>query len=367
MNKKILLGCTAAVLLLALLQVPIQQRRVLSYGVDTYSAHRPLSGKRMIQQYISTQHTVTGIGSILVDLRRSNQLTPVAVEVTDNSSGELLVSAEISASAIRDDQFAYTRFPDMPIAKNRDIRILFTAQSATGANPIGLRIDPKNNDISLALIERMPVWRAVVTMVQNKGDAWGVVFLALIASLLLALPVFVPHQKKWWLTGLGIIVLGTFWIRAATVPHFGGVSGGDAYNYLSISQTLSAWKNPFENTKRLPGYPLLLTPFYASGSFDDQDVMRYTQIIASISGVFLIAGIARTLNLSWPTAITASAILAFQKDYYWTSLRPEPYSLYTALLLACLLFFFKAYSQHKTWIYVVFGLCLGYGAMVRQE
>ncbi|HLC49629.1 MAG TPA: glycosyltransferase family 39 protein [Candidatus Andersenbacteria bacterium] len=367
MHKRAYFIMAGITLLIGSLFIQVRQNRILSYGVDSYNAHHILYADKTETERIIKNGPIFKIGAILVNLRKSNTPTDVTVEVINTSTKQTIATQIIPKESIMDDTFSYASFEHQPIAGGHDIEIRFSARDATSKNPTGLRFDPKENIAAIALQERVPVWKFALIVVQNKATNWKLVCIAIIASLFLAASTLLPHTKKMWLIAFGIIVIAAFASRAFVVPHFGGVSGGDAYNYLSISQTISKFQNPFANTKRLPGYPLILTPFYVSGVFNDQEVMRYIQIIASILGIILIAAIARILHLSWPTALTASAILAFQKDYFWTSLRPEPYTLYTALLLASLFFFLKAYTQNKIWIYVAFGLCLGYGAMVRQE
>ncbi len=367
MNKKLYVGSIAALVVLGALQIPVRQNRVLSYGVDAYTAHQPIYGTRTAIQTLHTTDTTIGLGAILVDLRRSKNLTDVTVDIKDASTKEVLLSERIAKEMIRDDEFAYTSFTDIPINKAQNIEITLSAPSATSKNPVGLRLDPEQHTAALALAERVPLWKFIVTSIQNQGNKWTYVSIALVTSLIIASAAFLPFSKRTWLIVLGLVAVAALGIRIVIIPTFGGVSGGDAYNYLSISDAIKEGYNPFANTKRLPGYPLLLTPFYASGMFDDQHVMRYMQSVSSIVGIILVAGIARALSLSWPTALLASAILAFQKDYFFTSTRPEPYTLYTALLLASLFFFIQSYKDKKIWTYLAFGLSLGYGAMVRQE
>lgn len=151
------------------------------------------------------------------------------------------------------------------------------------------------------------------------------------------------------------------------INQFGGVSGGDAYNYLFITQSLISGDNPFENTKRLPGYPLTLAPFMLSEKIDIEYTMRAIQIAASIWAVAMVTLITRSLKLPWVVAICASAILTFQKDFFWTSMRPEPYTLYTALLLTAVWLFIEIQNKPTYWRYIVFGITIGYAAMTRQE
>lgn len=367
MNKKLPFLIGGGLCILAILLLPVHQKRVLSYGIDAYTAHYPLYGSTTSSQTLTTDAHTTGIGAILVDLRRSHRPTDVTVTITNADDGQVLASQTISKESIRDDEFAYADFSDTPIASNTPITIQFSAPEATNQNLLGLRFEPKENTLALSLVERVLVWEFIQTTFHNKGEKWMYLIYAIAGSLVCALAALLPYSKKSWIVILLVIVLSGLLVRTSIIPLFGGVSGGDAYNYLSISRSVTEFANPFANTKRLPGYPLLLAPFTKAGTFDDQRVMRYMQTIASLWAVIAVAFIARALKLSWPVAILASAILAFQKDFYYTSMRPEPYSIYTALLLTAILFFIHSYESKKIWPRIIFGLCLGYGAMVRQE
>ncbi len=367
MNKKLYFSIGGILLLILASHISARQYRVLSYGVDAYNAHYAIHGKRTASQVFTTKNTVVGIGAILVDMRRSNKLTDVVVTIKNTATNEHIATNKISKAHLQDDQFAYTPFGDTVIPPGNTIEVTFSAPDATSKNPIGLRFDPEKDALAIALIERAPIWKYFVTTIQNERESWYYVAIALLATCIIGLPVLFPKQKKLLLGVIAILLLSALLIRVAIIPQFGGVSGGDPYNYLFISQTISKLENPFANTKRLPGYPLILAPFLSSGMFDDQRVMRTIQTVASIVGIAFLMGIVRLLQLSWPVALGASTILAFQKDFFFTSTRPEPYTLYTALLLASLFLFFYSYTKKHSWIYVTFGFALGYGAMVRQE
>jgi hypothetical protein len=173
-------------------------------------------------------------------------------------------------------------------------------------------------------------------------------------------------SMKWWIL-LGCIALLSLGARLWVIPQLGGVSGGDAYNYLFIAKSITIGENPFTNTKRLPGYPILLTPIITAGTFDEEYVMRAMQAVAGIWGIWMVALLARSMKLPWQVAIVAATTLAFQKDYFWTSMRPEPYTLYTALLLTALYLFIEGYKQPSWKRHVLFGIFIGYAAFTRQE
>ncbi len=92
-----------------------------------------------------------------------------------------------------------------------------------------------------------------------------------------------------------IAILGLL-CRIWVANQFSGVSGGDAYNYLSITQSILAGDNPFDNTKRLPGYPLLLVPFVLTEKVDIEYTMRLIQIVASVWIVAMVTLLVKSKN-----------------------------------------------------------------------
>ena len=347
---------------------PIYQTRVVSYGIDAYSSHKPIFGNRSEKFSIKTASHTRSIGVILVNMRRSESLTDVSVRITNTETGKTIAEKTIPKEEIKDDAFAFANLEDTAIPADTDIQIELSAPDATNQNPIGMRFGEKNIEPALALKERVPLWNAILTIGKNRASDWKHVGIAAAASWLVALPVLMgKNKKRYYLIALGIIIAAGLYSRFWVTSGFGGVSGGDAYNYLAISTALSEFQNPFESAKRLPGYPLLLVPILVSGAFDEQFVMRSIQIIASMWAAVALAALARSLKISWPAAIASSAILAFQKDYFWTSTRPEPYALYAALLITALWLYVRIYQKAPAYYSVLFGIVLGYSAMVRQE
>lgn len=367
MNKRLTVLSIGAILVVIVLLIPVHQRRIVSLGTDSFTSHYPLFGARTLQHQMKTQDTTIGFGTILVDLYKKRALSDVGVDIVDTSTGAQLVSGAILASAIQDDSFATIEFPEASIAKNTDITITLAAPNATNQNPIGVRLDNETKDISLSVIEYVPAYKALSTLVVNREREWTTVLPAIGIALGIAIAIWAPGKRLKWILAIACIALLTFSTRIWTIQQFGGVSGGDAYNYLSITQSILRLENPFENTKRLPGYPLLLTPFVAAGTFNEQTAMRVMSTVASIGILGATVALARTLSLSWPTAIASVAILAFQKDFFWTSMRPEPYSIYSALLILSLTLFLQSYKKSSLYIQILFGFVLGYAAMTRQE
>lgn len=160
-----------------------------------------------------------------------------------------------------------------------------------------------------------------------------------------------------------VLVILAVLTRYHTVRQMGGVSGGDPYNYLSIAEKISKLQNPFDEQKRLPGYPLLLVPALLT-PLDDIRYMQSISILSAAGILIILALLIKQLGLPWPIQIVAPLILSWQKDFFVISLRPEPYTLYAFLLLLSLWLFFIARTVRTQ---IIFGVVLGYAAMTRQE
>ena len=356
------------IVLVGVFFIPVIQHRVVSYGIDSYVTHAPLFTGHTASQAFTTQSNIVGLGTILVNLYHAKQLASVTVNIVNTASNTLLVSKTILPIDIHDDQFAYINFPKTPIPAHTPIKIEYSSPDATIKNPVGVRFGSNKEDVSLALVEKVPVWRAILTVAHNRQNDWQYVAPIGLFALFICLPALFPMKKGiMWRIALTISCITAYCIMLWIIPQFGGASGGDPYNYLSITQALQHGENPFINSKRLPGYPLLLVPPFASGLFDDQLVMRITTSTFGIIGAIFLVLIARSVTSSWLIGLASAIILLFQKDYVWTAMRPEPYAVYTALLLASVYLFLESYKKNRLYIFILFGACLGYAAMTRQE
>ncbi|MEO6077289.1 MAG: glycosyltransferase family 39 protein, partial [Candidatus Andersenbacteria bacterium] len=357
-----------ALVCIALFFIPVIQHRIVSPGIDSYVTHAPLFTGHIAEEQFTTHSKIIGIGTILVNLYHAKQLSDVHVTIFNTTTHEVIVSQIISPQDIHDDTFVYSNFKNTPIPANTAITVQYSAPSSTIKNPVGIRFGKTKSDLSLALVERVPVWKALLTIAHNRQHDWMYVAPFAGIALLLCLAVFNPFKKQYiYYIALGIALCCSYVIMLWIVPQFGGASGGDPYNYLSITQTIQHGQNPFLNSKRLLGYPILLVPTFASGLFDDQLVMRIMTSSFGIIAIIFLALIARQITSSWLVALASAIILAFQKDFIWTAMRPEPYAVYTALLCISLFLFFTCYKKQKVWIYILFGFFLGWSAMTRQE
>lgn len=377
-----------AALLVALALYPVSQARLISAGVDAYQNHIPLFGNRTISQTIDSPYPITGIGVIAVNMRHAETIPDVTVELYSPTEKKMIAVTSIPASSITDDRFARLRFSE-PIMTQGLLEVRLRAEEATRENPIGIRIDPnasisphtrtelglpKPGSMAIEVFERVPTWQAILTAMGRHQNTWsktvGAILLtsiAVICGMLLPLPKWNPKTKRIYkivaLTTLALIALIS---RLMIAPEFSGVSGGDPYNYLLIARSLSHFENPFnEGEKRLPGYPLILAPSVLSSHIDHHLLMRIVSSLSATGIVILIALLAKNIGLAWPVQFIAPLLIVWQKDFLATSLRPEPYTFFTLLLLATLVLFTQ--KKQSMWQEIVFGILLGWAAITRQE
>lgn len=370
MNKYGWGAVLAAIVLLLITSIwPVQQERIITRGTDNFASHYPLFGERTYKQDVVLQGKLSGAGAIVVNLRHAASLAPVKVAVLDKNSREVQTGI-IPEAAIQDDTFAKTHW-STPVARSGDrITLVFTAPEAKNTNAIGMRFEADTKTLAVSVDEKVPLAQSILTAIQNSRN-YRVILLSIAASLLLVLIVIIPlrlslslPQRQWYIVAcLSLLVISAIVCRLLVLQHFKGVSGGDPYNYLFITKSLSEGINPFEGVKRLPGYPLLLLPAFLT-SLDDVWFMQFVSIVSAGGVLVALFFLARTLKLPWPIQILAPTLLAFQKDFFWTSLRPEPYTLYAFLLLLSLVLFFHL---RRHWAQLLFGVVLGYAAMTRQE
>jgi len=371
--------------LLLILLIPTSHHNVYSDGVDSYKTHYPLFGTRMISERLTLQRPITGVGVVAVDMLRTNRLTDIEYEVISLENHQPLAAGQIGSDQIIDDQFARVIFDNPVTAAN--VELVFRAPGATAQNPIGIRFDPSRNisgvirlengqqapgTWAIEVTENRPLWEMFrLSLNRRQNQLWQIAASSGSAILL----AFLSLQPGWRsqpprirrAIQLGIVVCLAALALNSRLYHISqlkGVSGGDPYNYLFITKNITEFKNPLQHSKRLPGYPLLLTPVYLANNIDDQKAMIVISSIFAAGSLILVSILARVCGLAWPVQLFTPAILAWQKDFYWTSIRPEPYTIFGFLLLACLILFIS--HRHK-WQQYLFGVCLGYAAMTRQE
>lgn len=363
--------------------LPIKAWHIVSPGLDAYRAHTPLFAQRTVSQTLQAAYPITGLAFIMVDYQHANQPTDVTVTVSDST---MIATGIIPAPDIHDDMFARVVF-DKPLSAQGTVTIELQAPQATKETMVAVRFDPEHTDLSqprteygvyktgmyaLQVQEKLPLWRYLVNLFHTNEQRWYYIATATGAVLLAVALAFrlgwqsIPHQyhRPMEYAVLGLLLIVAAWSRLSIIPHLGGASGGDPYNYLFITKSIVQGENPLSGEKRLPGFPLLLVPSFLNQHNDDVAAMRIISILSAAGSLWMLSLLAKNLHLPWSIQLLAPAALAWQKDFFWTSLRPEPYTFFTFLLLTALVL---VLSARQPWQQILYGLVLGYAAMTRQE
>lgn len=367
--------------------INIQDQVRLTEGIDAYEFHRPVFGKHIQSQDITLDNPIEGVGVILVNLRRAAVISDATLTISVPDTDEIIGIFNIPSSHIQDDEYATVLFPGPVGSSGQRLRLALSAPDATATNPLAVRFHPDDvyregrswtnttatsGDLAVLLVERVPVWHyAIRNIAEHSVVVWQWAAVVTAALAIAGLGLADRRWQHWpkrrrlaieWAI-IAIIALLGMGARLATLPAFHGVSGGDPYNYLTITQQLVKGESPFAGQKRLPGYPLLLIPAYLT-DIDDQWWMRLIAIVSAAGVTVSLPLLARQLGLPWSVQIASAAVITFQKDFWWNSFRPEPYTLYAFLLVLSLAMFVRF---RASWQVYLCGILLGYAAMTRQE
>lgn len=380
-KKHLIVLIFVGLVIISALFIPLRQVRVVSLGVDSFATHRVIPKNGWLEQEVTLQGTLTDVGAIIVPLKANGKGSDVTVRISDMSD-RILAQAIIDGNTIKDDTFALAHLHEPVGVASQNVKIQFQSSDSNNTGNLGLRFDPNNGTrlengqnrtgtYAIELIENVQTFRSITMSLFFHQDRFVKLILVLAITLLIWATVYfrdiwsisTNHERKYQIAALLFLALIAFASRITVLNHLGGVSGGDAYNYLDISKSLAHGENPF-TSKRLPGYPALLIPSLVSPQGDPIYTMRILQILSAVGIILLLPTLAIRLGLPWGTGFLASVLLTISKDFFITSLRPEPYTFYGLLLLATIILYL---SHEKLWQRLLFGFLLGYTAMTRQE
>lgn len=357
----------------------------ITVGIDAYKYHAPIFRSHTQSQTLEVSQPLEALGALIVPLRREGEVPPITVTFTNANTRETLQTQTIPGSALQDDTFAFIKLTPS-IQADTPIKVTFSAPTAKATTALGIRFHPDNvydqgerffdekpthGDLALSLEKKLPLWQIALKIAHYNATKTTIILQAFAIAIVLAL---LANQIGWSARSplvrrrmeygiIAILITLTIGSRLPTLSYLGGVSGGDPYNYLLITHALSQFDNPFEGTKRLPGFPALIMPAYLT-SLDDITWMRLINIVSAGGIVGMTMLLVRRLRLSWAVQLFAGALLAVQKDFFWISLRPEAYTFYAFLLVVSLVLFFSLTTWPRR---LAFGLVLGYAALTRQE
>lgn len=367
MNKKywLLAGAVvavAAVLCLVRISVPY----VVTPGTDRYKAHWPIFGDRKVNQAITVPGGTEGLGFVIVNLRRATDPPAVRIRIRGEHE-ELIAERVVPGREIKDDQFTWVAFPVRGQAGEKMTAEMASPEAGIEA-AMGVRFEEEGEQpLALAVKQRMLLIQFLMRQASsnNRAQTAGIGLAAAAAVAALSAASEMKRKCQVWITAaiFAAIILAGLGVRLWALSHLYGVSGGDPYNYLAIADRLLQGGNPFTADKRLPGWPLLVMPALAAG-WDVIRAMRLLSLLSAAGAAAALYWLGRNLKLPNSVALIAGVMLLWQKDFFLTSLRPEPYTFYALLLTLSLALFFQL---EKRWAQAALGVVLGYAAMTRQE
>lgn len=368
--------------------VGVEREVIRLPGVDQHQFHQPLTTGHPQVQEMEAPGEVSRLGFILVTFAQAENVPRVSLVVRDARTGEVLRSGELFPETFRDDRYTFFEFSEsLEPRSGRVLRVELSSAATFWRNAPAVRFDPTDvypagrrfekgkvvsGDLAFSLYERVRGTSALRVVMRRIFGLTRPVVIPLAAAgalAFLSLSVRFPPrlwkwgQRRWAFCVLGVLMVLALFTRLGPLAALRGVSGGDAYNYLSIAQRLTRGENPFTEEKRLPGFSLLLTPSLLLG-LDDIRWERTVSVLSAVGSLGALVGLVRVLGLPWSVAVVAVGLLAWQRDFFVTSLRPEPYSFYALLLLLTTALAFRLTTPKRQ---LLFGALLGFAAITRHE
>ncbi len=349
--------------------LPVSYDRVLTVGTDTYQTHRPVFGSRHVEQIVPLQRDITGVGALLVNLKRAPALSPVEVVVRD-ASGHIISEGSIQPSAIVDDQFAWAVLSHRIPANTGEVTLDISAPEATAQNPIGIRFEGEGEKrLAVGVTERMPAWARLALWRSDHPDGSrrllsGILVAAIVGVLGTCLHGRkILENKKAWALSLLLLALFATALRLPLVASIEGVFGGDAYNHLFKTRAWLQGDDPFASDFRKgPFFSVLLAPGLAGP--DPLLWGRWMSLLSSVAAVVLVAVLARRLGLPPVMSLLAGFLLAVMREFQFEAVSSLSNMTYAALVVGAAAAFVSAKQRRQAYVVGVLG---SLAALTRYE
>ncbi len=333
------------VVLLAAGLWPSDYRRIYRVGTDSYETHYPLYKDRSRSVRINAAENVTGLGVLVVNLRRVEKLSDVKVVVKDKEA--VIASGIIEGREVEDDKFAWVDFGRVVLKKGEMAEVKLSAPAADSGSAIGWRYDDKTGLGAVAVIERVPMWKQVRFWTEVYPNIAGRFFNTLGWGLAAAAWLFwLGKDWRWgrvnnWMVGIGILIGLVIWTRLPLMGQIESAFGGDIFNYLLKSREWLAGGDPFAaDFRKAPLMSLLLLPGFLPG-FDQVIWGRVISGAAAAVTVLLIVMVSRGLKLPTGLALGAGLLLAVNREFWWESAHGLANSLFAMLVLMSVYIFVR--------------------------
>lgn len=315
---------------IALFFMPMTYEQVVREGTDRFEAHYPLWGTRFRSVSVDASSPVTGIGFILVNLRRVPSLPPVHISVTRLDGIEIFQS-DTALQRGADDAFTWTAFPRAIAKSDGTVVVTVSAPHAERSSAIGIRFDTDNGELALGLTERIPLWKYIVRWANAKPELAEKVEITLFGGVGLAFVLWVVRDV--WIFSLIILFLCTIAIRIPLASAIDSAYGGDAFNYLLKSRAWIDGSDPFAaDPRKAPVYPFIVMPGLAM-PFDAIIWERWVNMFAAGGSVVLVSLVLVRLGLPYSFALAGGTLLAVNRDFQFESVQGLSNTLYAFFVL----------------------------------
>lgn len=384
-------SATRAVLLLALVVPELLRTDVLVQeipGVNSYNTHRAFFGDRKIEQTLPWPRTdIASVGVWLGRYRRESEPrgdVVLRVRLSDHPEATLR-EVRVPLAGVVFGEITFFRFQPISVSSAADVTLELSAPGAVSESALAARIDPKPGNKAMAAFRRSgnrePVQLAV--RLSRRAGYWSKLFhtlsfdhalrrLALgsllLGGVLVALSVLLgpggSHITRREIVVMALLLVGFFHVRMSLLQEVTGVPRGDPYNNAFIAQRLLTGGNPYENEKRLPGYPLVMV----LGTAAEGDPLRAGQVVNQlllVCAAGAVYAVGRRVGLSPRGALFAALAFVFSREVFFVSFHPLSYTLLA--LQIPLVILTVPWAHGHIGRSLVLGSLLGWTAQTRHE
>lgn len=331
MQKYMLILLFLVVLLIGVPFIPTHYRHILVEGTDRFEAHYPLWGNRNKIVSISAHSPITGVGLVLVNLRRAPAVASVHVRAL-HSDGSVLSEMDTSIAGNADDAFTWAMFPQVIAQPGETVIIEITAPAAQRSSAIGARFDTDSGELALALEEKIPAWEYATRFQLEHPDLAQKIIFTVIGGIILML-ILLGSSRIPFFIALFIFACVAISIRIPLAHSIDSAYGGDAFNYLLKSRAWIDGADPFSaDPRKAPLYSFLAIPGLAN-IFDAVTWERWVNITTAGGTVVLVSLFLRRLGVPVGLAIGGGALLAVNRDFQFESVQGLSNTVYAFFVL----------------------------------
>lgn len=382
---------TRAVLLLALLVPELLRTDVLVQeiqGVNSYNTHRAFFGDRAIEQTVPWPRAdIAAVGVWLGRYRR--ELEPrgdvvLRIRLLEHPETALR-EVHVPLAGVVFGELTLFRFQPINVSSTVGVVLELSAPDTVGGSAIAARIDPQPGNestetfrrngnlepvrLAFQLHQRAGYWTKLFQTLSSDHTLRRLAFGSVVTgSVLLALTTLLgpggSRITRREVVVMALLLVGFFHVRMSLLQEVTGVPRGDPYNNAFIAQRLLTGGNPYENEKRLPGYPLVMV----LGTAVEGDPLRAGQAMNQlllVCAAGAVYAVGRRIGLSPRGALFATLAFMFSREVFFVSFHPLSYTLLA--LQIPLVILTVPWAHGHIGRSLVLGSLLGWTAQTRHE